>query len=259
MFDTYAAQMLDYYTNRVNPQTDEPGQSYAEEWDREMATDGHCVQELAKEIQRVFAGRDVLELAAGLGRWTRPLLMAANSVLTTDASPRVLPRLPDGAAWGMEVPDDKFRCMKLNAFRPNEAPGNFNGALAVNWFEHIPRQLIPQWIGLLHTKMLPGSTVMIAVNHLTHRARARLFSKPNDPNLYAPRYTFDDRRIEIIDNIFSEPDLREIFKPFARNFCFFCGAGHYWITYEPIVERQSRGATRQDYDWWNGVVQQRVA
>ena len=234
MYEAYAAEMLDYYTHRVDPQTDAPGEEYARAWDRELENEKHSTSELARQIQLALAGRDVLELAAGMGRWTRPLLQTANSVLTTDASPRVLPRLRDGAAWGLSLPPGKLRSMKLNAFRPNEAPGTFNGALAVNWFEHVPRELVAEWIKRLHRKLLPGSLVFIGICHLTNRARSQLFSKPNDPNLYAPRYTFDGRRIEIIDNIYSEPDLREIFRPFALDICYFCGRGHYWITYEPV-------------------------
>ena len=171
MFEAYAAQMVDYYTHRVDPLNDNTGEQYAHEWDRELATQGHVVRELAQEIQRLFAGRDVLELAAGMGRWTRPLLQCARSVLATDASPRVLARLAEGSAsHGLEIAPDAFQPMKLNAFRPNEAPGLFNAALTVNWFQHIPRQILPQWIRRLHRKLVPGSIVMIGVNHLTARA-----------------------------------------------------------------------------------------
>jgi hypothetical protein len=241
MFDAYAAQILDYYTHRVDPKTDRPGREYAELWDREFAIEGHPIRELAIEMQRTFAGRDVLELAAGLGRWSRPLLATANSLLATDSSPRVLERLPDAASWNLNLPSSKFRCEKLDAFHPEQAAGKFNGALTVNWFQHMPKRMIRHWIARLHKKLLPGSVVMIAMNHLAPRARCRLFSKPRDPNLYAPRYTFDGRRIEVIDNVYSEPDLRAMFKPFAKDFCFFCDSQHYWITYEPVPSSRRRG------------------
>ena len=133
-------------------------------------------------------------------------------------------------------------------FARTNAPGLFNAALTVNWFQHIPRQILPQWIRRLHRKLVPGSIVMIAVNHLTARARSRLFSRRRDPNLYAPRYTFDGRRIEIIDNVYSEPDLREIFRPYCRDFCFYCGVGHYWITYEPVKPKRATAPCRTARD-----------
>ena len=205
---------------------------------------GHPIRHLAIEIQRTLAGRDVLELAAGLGRWSRPFAHAAKSLLATDASPRVMERLPEGASWGLNLRANQFRCQRLDAFRPETAPGKFNGALTVNWFQHMPRQKIRRWITRLHRKLLPGSIVMIAINHLTPRARCRLFSKPRDPNLYAPRYTFDGRRIEVIDNVFSEPDLRAIFKHVAKDFCFFCDSQHYWITYEPVAVSRRPASSR---------------
>ena len=77
-------------------------------------------------------------------------------------------RLAEGSAsHGLEITPDAFQPMKLNAFRPNDSPGLFNAALTVNWFQHIPRQILPQWIRRLHRKLVPGSIVMIGVNHLT--------------------------------------------------------------------------------------------
>ena len=175
MSEEYAARLIDYYHNRVDPVTDRPGCEYAQEWDREMAIEGHPIRHLAMEIQRTLAGRDVLELAAGLGRWSRPLLGAAKSLLATDASPRVMERLPEGASWGLNLRANQFRCQRLDAFRPETAPGKFNGALTVNWFQHMPRQKIRRWITRLHRKLLPGSIVMIAINHLTPRTDAGSF------------------------------------------------------------------------------------
>jgi hypothetical protein len=122
--------------------------------------------------------------------------------------------------------------MTLDAFRPDQAPGKFSGALAVNWFQHMPRELISNWIDRLQSKLLPKAVVLIAINHLAPISRTRLFSKKGDPNLYEPRETFDGQKIEIIDNVYSKPDLREIFAPHATNISFTCGIAYYWVTYE---------------------------
>ncbi len=230
--DAYAARMLHYYSRRLDPNTDKPGREYAKEWDECYATEGHHLRELAQECERVFAGRDVLEVAAGMGRWTRFILRTANSILATDASPRALDRLVDGATSGLDLPPGKFGAMKLDAFHPELAPGEFTSALVANWLQHMPRQILPDWLARLHSKLRPASVVMIAINHLSPQSRARLFSKPNDPNLYEPRTTFDGEPVDVIDNVFSEPDLRELLSPFARTFRFECGIGYYWVVYE---------------------------
>lgn len=230
--ETYAAQMLNYYTNRVDPQTDQSGCDYSQSLDRDFATDGHWLREMAMEVQRVFAGRDVLELAAGMGRWTRFMLATARSVLATDASPRALTRLRDGATHGRELPPGRFEMMELDAFYPERAPGIFNGALVANWLQHMPREGLDSWIQRLHTKLLPNSVVMVAINHLGPKSRSQLFSKPRDPNFYEPRKTFDWQPAEIIDNVFSEPDLREMFGKYAKSMRFECGIAFYWLVYE---------------------------
>ena len=87
-FDAYAERMLRYYTRRVDPATDRDAQGFADEYDRNFAQEGHHARELDMEIQRALAGRDVLELAAGMGQYARFLVRTARSVLATDASPR---------------------------------------------------------------------------------------------------------------------------------------------------------------------------
>ena len=117
MFDAYAAQILDYYTHRVDPKTDNPGSEYAQEWDREFSVEGP-LRDLATQMKQVLAGRDVLEIASGLGRWTRPLLATANSVLATDASPRCLSRLNDGASFGLEFAAGSISCAEDECVSP---------------------------------------------------------------------------------------------------------------------------------------------
>ena len=40
------------------------------------------------------------------------------------------------------------------------------------------------------------------------------------------------RRMGLVGQVFSEPDLREIFDPHARGIEYTCGVGYYWIVYE---------------------------
>ena len=230
--DSYAAQMLEYYTRRIDPLHDKSGRQYAEESDREFAIEGHHARDLGLAVQSAFVGRDILELAAGMGRWSRYALHTVDSILATDASPRSLDRLQDGASFGLESLARKFTMMPLDAFMPDGAPGMFSGALAVNWFQHMPREFIGEWITRLHHKLLPRAIVLIAINHLSPKSRSKLFSKKGDPNLYENRQTFDGQSIDIIDNVFSEPDLREIFSPHAKTISYTCGVGYYWVSYE---------------------------
>jgi len=230
--EAYARVMGDYYDKRIDPAQDKSSQGYAEEYDRNYATEGHWARELAIAIQEYLAGRRVMEIAAGTGQWTRYLVRTARFVQASDVTERALSRLEKVVRHAQEIPTGRFEVVRLDAYRPDEAPGEFDAALIVNFFQHIPRQQHDDFITRLHRRLPSGGRVLLAINHLSPRSRARLFSNPGDPNLWEPRQTFDGRPADIIDNVFSEPDLRELFGPYAREFNFFCGIGYYWICYE---------------------------
>ena len=230
--ERYSRDMLNYYARRVDPAVEKSGREHAEQYERDFNTEGHHTRDLGLAIQRALAGRDVLDLAAGMGQYARFLVRTAKSVLATDASPRALSRLNEGVTHGQDLPAGRFGMMELDAYRPDLAPGTFDGALAVNWFQHMPRERHEQWIARLHSKLQPGSVVLIAINHLSPRSRSKMFSKKGDPNLYEPRQTYDGEAVDVIDNVFSEPDLREIFDPHARGIEYTCGVGYYWVVYE---------------------------
>jgi demethylmenaquinone methyltransferase/2-methoxy-6-polyprenyl-1,4-benzoquinol methylase len=231
-FDHYARTMLDYYTNRNDPSSDSDARRSADEYDKNFRTEGHRARELAQKLQHAMAGRDVLELASGSGQYARFIARTATSLLATDASPRALERLPEVIALDQDLPRDRFRTMELDAFHPERAPGMFSGAVVVNWFQHMPCELIDTWIARLHRKLATGSVVLIAINHLQPKSRAKLFSRPFDPNLYEARQTYDGRPADVIDNVFSEADLLRIFGPHAARIEYTCGIGYYWIVYE---------------------------
>lgn len=231
-FDHYARSMLDYYINRNDPTTDGDARRSTDEYETNYRTEGHRARELAQAIQQAMAGRDVLELASGPGQFARFIVRTAKSLLATDASPRALVKLPEVIALDQYLPPDRFRSMELDAFHPERAPGMFNGAVVANWFQHMPCELIDTWIARLHRKLVPGAVVLMAINHLQPKSRAKLFSKPFDPNLYEARQTFDGRPVNVIDNVFSDADLRRIFGPHASRIEYTCGIGYYWIVYE---------------------------
>jgi cyclopropane fatty-acyl-phospholipid synthase-like methyltransferase len=230
-FAAYDAQMLDYYTNRIDRASEQTAEQYAREFDGQFNTDGHWHRELAVAIQEYLAGRRVLELACGPGRWTRFLVRTAEYLLATDCSPRALSRVEGVTRFEQDLHAGRFDVATLDAYRPDEAPGEFDAALVVNWFQHMPTARHAEFIARLHQKIGAGGRVMLAINHLSPASRGRLIRKSNEIDWFEPRETFDGRPVEIIDNFFSESDLRRIFEPHARDLTFHRGKGFYWICY----------------------------
>ena len=84
--DDYAEKMLDFYTRRVDPADDHDARWYADDYERIDAQEGHHGHELAMVVRQVFGDHDVLELAAGMGHFTRNLVKTARSVVATNGA-----------------------------------------------------------------------------------------------------------------------------------------------------------------------------
>jgi 2-polyprenyl-3-methyl-5-hydroxy-6-metoxy-1,4-benzoquinol methylase len=228
----YAAGLRAYYDHPGNQMPLAGVAGKARELDEQVARPGHWRREVVFAQRRVLQGRRVLEVACGAGAWTRYLADVADRVLATDASPRALARARRLARAGKQVPAGRLRFRRLDAFRVREAPGEFDGALAMNWFEHVPRARHDEFLDALHAKLSRGARVFIGMVRLSDRWRAQLFTKPGAADLYGVRQCPDGSRYEIVDNVFGPDDLRRIFGPRSRRLTVTSGRAHDWVTYE---------------------------
>ncbi|NKB72006.1 MAG: methyltransferase domain-containing protein [Candidatus Latescibacteria bacterium] len=229
--EAYIGQMIEYYDRRVDPQTIESTDEYARMYDQ-MLQDIPWYAAMAQRMQTLFAGRRVLELAAGDGRWARHLAPVVDHILGVDMVPRLKSRWPQVVEAGRDLPPGRVEFAQLDAHCPHLAPGTFDAALVVNWFQHMPIQRHAEFIDGLRRKVEPGGIVFLAINHYGPAVYAGLFSKPGDPNRYGTRQAFDGKEHDIIDNVFSQADLREIFGPVARDLRFELAEKFFWIEFE---------------------------
>ena len=134
----YAKGLRDYYNHPANPVHLNRVSDKAREVDTQFAAPGHWRRELALAMRQALRGRRVLEIACGTGVWTRLIVDVAASVLATDASPRILARAKKLVCHGKEIPVGRMRFLLLDAYDLGSAPGEFDAALAINWFQHVP-------------------------------------------------------------------------------------------------------------------------
>ena len=182
---------------------------------REVAQTGHWRREVVHAQSRVLRGRRVLEVACGTGVWTRYLAGVADHVLATDASPRMLARAKKLAGRESDSPGGAAAVPAGDAYDLGNAPGEFNGALTMNWFEHVPRARHEEFLDALHGKLGRGARVFIGMVHLSDEWRAQL-SRSRASDLYGVRRRPDGSQYEIIDNVFGEEELRRIFGPRSK-------------------------------------------
>jgi SAM-dependent methyltransferase len=181
---------------------------------------------MVHDMQRTLAERTVIEVACGTGHWTCLVAETAKCVVGTDAAPKML----EIAGAKQDDKRNMYFCY-ADAFALEAVPGDFNGALAVQWLSHIPRARCRKFFEGLHEKLAPESVVFIGDNLLTERWKDRTYSKPGEPDTYQRRELPDGSEVEIIKNRFEADELREMLSPRATDFEFCSGEWCWWVTY----------------------------
>jgi 2-polyprenyl-3-methyl-5-hydroxy-6-metoxy-1,4-benzoquinol methylase len=228
----YGEAMLAYYDHPGNPVHQDTATNKARAFDEEVARRGHWRREVVRALCRALRGRRVLEVACGTGVWTRYVADVADRVLATDAAPNLLARAKKLTTAGKRLPRGRLQFRQMDAYDLASAPGEFNGALAMNWFEHVPRARHEEFLNALHDKVGRGARVFIGMVQLGDDWRAQLFRKPGQADFYGLRRRPDGSQYEIIDNAFGEGELRRIFGPRSKRLKVTWGKAYYWVTYQ---------------------------
>ena len=224
--------ILAYYDNASHTAYAEHGSVFAEEYDQMVATKDSHIRDIALFIQNQSRGKRVLEVAAGHGRWTRYVAQVADYVLATDASPRMLAQAEELVAHRQDLPDGKVEFLHLDAFEIGRAPGTFDFGFSVNWVEHIPKVRVDEFLNAFHQKLGQGAKALIAINYFSDASRAKLYQKSDGSDWYNKRTRPDGSSYEIVDNEYSEEELRQMLKGRAKYVEFYSGVKFYWVTYE---------------------------
>lgn len=225
-------EILKYYNNESHTAYAEHGGVFAEEYDQMVATGGSPLRDLALALQDFCRGKRVLEVAAGHGRWTRYVADVASYVLATDGSPRMLTQAEELIHWEKELPVGRCDLLCLDAFDIDEAPGSFDVGFSVNWLEHIPSDRVDAFVDAFHHKLGSGARVLTAINFFSAQSRAGLFQKDGNSDWFSKRKRPDGSEYEIVDNPYTEVDLRRIFEGKVHKMTYQEGVKFYWVTYE---------------------------
>lgn len=145
-----------------------------------------------------MAGRAVLEIACGTGRWTPHGACAAASWRATDlnaetmAVARVKP-LPPCVDFAL-----------LDAYALEAAPALagrcFDAAFAGCWWSHVPLQRLPAWLAQLHA-LLPAGARVVFVDNTCVPGRSTPIARADDHGNGWQRRTLDDGSVhEVLKN-----------------------------------------------------------
>jgi SAM-dependent methyltransferase len=147
-----------------------------------------------------FAGRHVLELAAGTGWWTSVLADTAASVTATDVNQATLDVARARRAWPPTVEFVPADALALQAI-----PGDFDAAFAGFFWSHVPLAKIDAFLEALLLRLRSGSLAVFVDNRLVPGSVHPVARQDEGGNTYQRRQMADGRSWDVLKN-FPEPD-----------------------------------------------------
>ncbi len=170
-----------------------------------------------------FAGRRVLEIAAGTGWWTPHGARDAESWLATDLNPETL-----AVARSKTMPPS-VQFAELDAYSFQQVQGRtFSGAFAGCWWSHVLLSQLPGWLEKLHTYLEPGARVVMLDNSYVQTSSTPLSRRDAEGNTYQNR-TLDDGSVhEVLKNFPTREEAFAAIGPRARK-AEWIDFEHYWV------------------------------
>lgn len=171
----------------------------------------------------VFAGRRVLEIAAGTGWWTPHGARDAQSWLATDLNPETM-----AVARSKALPAC-VQFAEVDAYSFEQIQSHtFNGAFAGCWWSHVPLARLPGWLESLHARLEPGARVVMLDNSYVQTSSTPLSRQDAEGNTYQSR-TLDDGSVhEVLKNFPTREQAFAFIGPRARD-PQWIDFEHYWV------------------------------
>jgi len=174
-------------------------------------------------LPQQFAGRRVLEIAAGTGWWTPHGARDAQSWLATDLNPETM-----AVARSKALPAC-VQFAEVDAYSFEQIQGQtFTGAFAGCWWSHVPLARLPGWLESLHARLEPGARVVMLDNSYVQTSSTPLSRRDAEGNTYQNR-TLDDGSVhEVLKNFPTREEAFAAVGPRARN-PEWIDFEHYWV------------------------------
>ena len=174
---------------------------------------------LEQKVQQYFAGKHVLEVAAGTGYWSQFICRTATGLLATDVNPGPLQVLQERK---LEKPVDT---LVADGYTLEEVKETFEAGFAGCWISHIPIAERTAWFERFHAKLEIGSKVLLLDNSEAQTVRLPIIDRDDDGNTYQERVTDAGDAYRVVKNF---PDAEELKVLVDDPHAVFTMMDHYW-------------------------------
>ncbi len=152
-------------------------------------------------LPALFAGKRVLEVAAGTGYWTQFVAPVAAAITVTDSSAETL------ALAQTRVSAPRARFQVADAYALPAGLGRFDAALAGFWFSHVPLARRRAFLEGLHARLEPGATVVLLDNRYVPGSNHPVSERDAEGNSYQTRRLDDGSVHRVLKNFPGETEL----------------------------------------------------
>lgn len=201
-------EMQQYYADRASGYDDSMGYTHPG-----FVSDNAA---LFDHLRTRLAGRKLLEIACGPGFWTQQLASAVPAIWATDFNPAVL-----AEAHRRGLPQTRVQFLQADAYRLDGLPNDFSAAFFCDWWSHIPRSRVAEFLTALHARLAPGARVVILEAYPGEVARHTLPMPTGqdidaEGNRLVRRRLPDGREYTIIKNYWSREEYEAVLRPCSQ-------------------------------------------
>src|SRR5262245_29242856 len=165
----YLQGLVRYYNEARLPANPGWAAQFRAEVDRDP---NHWAHAMIRDLQAWVRGQRVLEIACGMGRWTQYAVETAEFVRATDAAPNLLE-----CARGLNLPAERVEFQCVDAFDLDRVTGEFDCAMHLNFFNHLPDTLAKRFQRMLHQRLGDGKRVFVAGQQYSQNWKKQMYGK----------------------------------------------------------------------------------
>ncbi len=181
-----------------------------------------------KRLERLVAGRTVLDIPCGTGYWLKRMSRTADHVVGADIAGEMVSQAKDKTVSG---PVD---FVLSDLYRPAFAADSFDVVALGFWFSHHPRQTYDHLYDIVTYPLRSSGLIwMIDNNPPAERPMFQSAGQDKHGNHYTRRQLKDGREFVILKNYFSRDQLEAVFSRRFRIERLTCGRNYWSVVLAP--------------------------
>ena len=152
---------------------------------------------------------NVFEVACGTGFWTQQICHFANKILATDFNQSTLKQ-----AGMKNLPSDLVSLQQADAYDLSHIEGEFDAAMAIDWFSHVPKSRMDQFLEGLHQILKEGATIIFCDQLAGENSIAGIYD--GEGNHIQERNLPNGSKHRVIKHFMTEEEIEARFSAYAK-------------------------------------------